>query len=258
MKPKTNLKNAGLMTVALLMVVLIAYTSSPVAAQASGKKDTIPTKKIKDFDDAIAEMEKADAELKRALKETDFTKMEAELKEAMRKMEIDMVKMKADLAKQLKEIDKQKLQLATDEALASLKPVDAKKIKKEVAESLEKIDFQKIEAEVAKVKEIEMKKIEAELKQLKPELEKSMQKAREDMEKAKAEMRAFKTFTDDLEKAGLIDKSKGYEIEIKESTLLINGKEQPAEVYNKHRDFLQKHKNTTIKNRDGDFNIHKQ
>ena len=258
MKPKTNFKNAGLLAATVLMAILFAYTAPPAFAQPKGGKDTIPAKKVKDFDDAIAEMEKAEAQLKKTLKETDFTKIEAEMKESMRKMEVDMVKMKEDLAKQLKDLDKQKLQLASEEALAQLKPIEAEKIKKEIAASLEKIDIKKLEDEIARVKAVDMKKIEEELKQLKPELEKSMQKARADMEKAKEEMKAFKTFTDDLEKEGLIDKAKGYEIEIKETTLLINGKEQPAEVYNRHRDFLQKHKNTSIKNKDGDFNIRKQ
>lgn len=258
MKPKTNLKNAGLLAVAVLMAIVFAYTSSPAAAQAKTGKDTIPTKKIKDFDDAIAEVEKAEAQLKKSMNETDFTKIETELKEAMRKMEVDMVKMKEDLAKQLKDLDKQKIQLETEAALAKIKTVDAEKIKKEITESIGKIDMAKLHEEMARVKAVDMKKVEEELKQLKPELEKQMQQAREDMQKAKEEMKAFKAFTDDLQKEGLIDKAKGYEIEIKENTLLINGKEQPAEVYNRHRDFLQKHKNTSIKNKDGDFNIRKQ
>ena len=85
-----------------------------------------------------------------------------------------------------------------------------------------------------------------------------MQRAKADMEKAKEELNAYKAFTDDLAKEGLINKEEGYEIEIKESSLIINGKEQSAEVYNRHRAFLEKHQNTTIKKKDGDFNIRKQ
>jgi len=37
--------------------------------------------------------------------------------------------------------------------------------------------------------------------------------------------------------------------------LIVNGKKQPVEVYNKYRSFLEKHKKFTMKKADGDFNI---
>ena len=84
-----------------------------------------------------------------------------------------------------------------------------------------------------------------------------MQKAKEDIEKAKAEMKAFEDFVNSLHADGFINKDGAYTIEIKEGKLIIDGKEQPAEVYNKHRAFLDKQKNTTIKKTADDFNIHK-
>ena len=258
MQPKTILKNIGLLASALFIVLLVAYTMPQAAAQGGKGKDTVPAKKIKDIDDVLIEIEKAEAEVKRSMQEIDFSKIDKELKEAMKKLDADMVKMQADLEAHLKDIDKLKIQQEVTASLKNLEAVDAEKIRKNVEESIAKIDMEKIKAEVARVKEIDTKKIEEHLKNIQPEIERSMLQAKEDMEKAKAEMRAFKTFIDDLEKEGLINKKEGYQIEIKESTLLINGKEQSAEVYNKHRDFLQKHKNTTIKKTDDDFNIHKQ
>ncbi len=258
MQTKTILKSIGLLASTLFVVVLVAYTTPQAAAQSGKGKDTVPAKKIKDIDDVLIQIEKAEAEVKRSMQEIDFSKIDKELKEAMQKMEVDMVKMQADLEKQLKEIDKQKIKADVEEGLKELKAADMERIKAELQASLAKIDMEKIKAEVARVKEIDTKKIEEQLKNLQPEIERSMQQAKEDMEKAKAEMQAFKKFIDDLEKEGLINKKESYQIEIKETKLLINGKEQSADLYNRHRDFLQKHKNTTIKKTDDDFNIHKQ
>ena len=75
------------------------------------------------------------------------------------------------------------------------------------------------------------------------------------MEKAKAEMKEYKTFVDGLEKDGLINKKSNYTIEHKNGALIINGKKQPTNVYNKYRSFLQKHKKLKIEKSGDDFNI---
>ena len=82
-----------------------------------------------------------------------------------------------------------------------------------------------------------------------------MEKAKVDIEKAKVEMREYKSFVDGLEKDGLINKRDGYSIEHKNGELIINGKKQPADVYNKYRSFLEKHKKFNIKKTDDNFNI---
>ena len=58
-----------------------------------------------------------------------------------------------------------------------------------------------------------------------------------------------------LEKDGLINKKQSYKIEHKEGQLLINGKLQPASVYDKYRSLLEKHKKLTIEKKDDDYNI---
>ena len=76
------------------------------------------------------------------------------------------------------------------------------------------------------------------------------------IEKAKAEMKEYKGFVDGLEKDGLINKKEGYTIQHRNGELIINGKKQPADVYNKYRTFLKKHEKFTIKKSDDDFNIY--
>ena len=85
MQPKTIRKNMILAATALTFSALFIYTTPHAFAQANQGKDTIPAKKVKDFDQALSEIEKAEAELQQSLKEIDFTKMQAELKAAMQK-----------------------------------------------------------------------------------------------------------------------------------------------------------------------------
>jgi hypothetical protein len=100
-----------------------------------------------------------------------------------------------------------------------------------------------------------MKKLEIEMKSLGPKLEKEMENAKASIEKAKAEMKEYKSFVDGLEKDGLINKKENYTIQHKNGELIINGKKQPTDVYNKYGTFLKKHDKFTIKKSDDNFNI---
>ena len=139
----------------------------------------------------------------------------------------------------------------------SLKEIDAAKIKADIDASLAKVDWKQIEKEIEKVKEIDFEKIKADMAKIQPEIEKSMKQAHESIEKAKAELKEYKTFTEGLEKDGLIDRKGSYTIEHKNNQLIINGKVQPAGVYNKYKAFLEKHGNITIEKTPDNFNIDK-
>jgi hypothetical protein len=143
------------------------------------------------------------------------------------------------------------------------KEIDAAKMEKELKESLASVDWEKMNKQMDEVKKIDMsklaadmKKMEIEMKGLGPKIEKEMENAKASIEKAKVEMREYKTFVDGLEKDGLINKKEGYSIQHKNGELIINGKKQPADVYNKYRIFLKKHEKFTIKKSDDDFNIY--
>lgn len=215
--------------------------------------DTIPPKKdkkIRDLDEAIAELEnidmkahmdKAMAEVDRAMKEIDGEKIRLEVERAMR--EVDFNKIKAEVDKAMKE-------------------VDFAKIEREIKESLAKIDWDKMKAELDEVKKIELSEMEAslaeareEMKKIGPEIEKELQKAKVEIEKAKAEMKEYKSFVDGLEKDGLINKKEGYSIKHKDGKLTINDKEASAKTYEKYRSFLEKHKKINIEKNNNDFDI---
>jgi len=154
--------------------------------------------------------------------------------------------------------------------------VDMKKINQEIKTSMEKVDWKKIREEVAqslkdaeiRMKEIDFGQIEKEMAEMKLNLEKQkldfkfdgekmrkqieeeMNKAKIEIEKAKVEIKHMQEFTDELEKDGLIDKKKGYKVQVKDGELYINGTKQSKQTSEKYRRFYKKD-NFTI-NTNGD------
>ncbi|MCW3074527.1 MAG: hypothetical protein JWP69_1596 [Flaviaesturariibacter sp.] len=174
--------------------------------------------------------------------------------EVLEQLDRSMIQLDAELKKELKAIppiDAQKIKAEVEQAL---KQLDAAKLKMEIESSVAKIDVEKIKAEISKIKELELPKMEEQLKNLGPQIEESLKGAKESIEKAKVEIKEYKAFEESLAADGLIDKN-DYRIEHKEGELKINGKTQPKSVYEKYSNFLQKHKNFTLRKNKDDFNI---
>jgi hypothetical protein len=101
-----------------------------------------------------------------------------------------------------------------------------KKIEKQIAHAKEQLNTEKISSH------IDMEKI-------KRSVNEGLAKARTGIEKAKKELSLLKEFTETLEKDGLINKKKGYRIEIKKGELYINGTKQSKEVNDKYRKYFK-------------------
>lgn len=218
--------------------------------------DTIPKKtkekKVKDLDEALAELERADfqvdmekmqADIARAMKEIDGEKIKLDIEKAMK--DVDFAKIEAEVKASLAKVDWENVK---KEIASAMKEVDLAKIEHEVQASLARVDWENMKKELEKVKEIDMKKLGEELKKLSaemnelgPKLEVEMKKAKLELEKAKAELKEYKEFVDGLDNDGLISKKEGYSLEHKDGTLLINGKKAGEGVYNKYKSFLDKH-----------------
>lgn len=275
MKRNFWFRQLPLALIATAMIITAAAWQTNPGTSSQTIRDTVPNKKVKDIDDALAELEKARGELERtlseknwekemksfdadkikaqieqAMKEVDASKIQAEVKRAM--AEADFEKIKKEMEESLKEVDSEKIR---EQMTRAMKEIDAVKIKADMEGSMAKVDVEKIKAEMERVKEVDLKKMEEELKSIGPKIEQSMKEARESMEKAKKEMTAFKEFLDGLEKDGLINKNQPYKIEFENGELFINGKKQPAEVLNKYQGFLKDRKDFTIKKDKDDFNI---
>jgi hypothetical protein len=74
----------------------------------------------------------------------------------------------------------------------------------------------------------------------KKRIEESMSKAKEGIEAAKKELQNIKAFTEALQSDGLIDKKKGYTVELKDGALIINSTPQSKEVTEKYRKYYKK------------------
>jgi CBS-domain-containing membrane protein len=243
-------------------VVLLAWAGQKQPHQQKitdqNTTDTTPKtktdKKIQNLDDALDELN--DAEMK-----LNMDKVNAEVQKAMKS--IDMQKMKIQMDEAMKAVDMEKIKAEVQKAT---KDIDAAKIDQQIKESLAKVDMEKVNQELKKqmdqMKNIDMSELNKQMENLKiqmndlgPKIEKQVEKAKVQIEKAKAEMMEYKNFVDGLEKDGLINEKEGYTIEHKNGELIINGKKQPANLYDKYRGFLQKHKKFTIKKSDDGFNI---
>ena len=239
-------------TIAFALISWDHQQKADQLGQNQQAQDTVPQKekKIRDLDEAIAELEHIDLKehLDKAMKEVN-----AALKQ------LDSEKMRLDIERSMKEIDFDKIKLEVDKAM---KEVDAAKIEQEIKESLAKVDFDKMKAELEKVKKIDMAEIDAELDKARKELEKvgpqieeELKKAKLEIEKAKVEMKEYKSFVDGLANDGLINKKAGYTIQHKDGKLTINDKEASTETYNKYRSFLDKHKKFRIEKDLDDFEL---
>ena len=239
-------------------LMLLSWRGQKQAHQqrpAQSFNDTVPKnktdKKIRDLDDVIDELDRAEMKV-------DIEKVNEQLKEAMK--QIDMAKIQIEVDKAIKEVDMEKIKAQVEKATND---INAAKIEKELKESLASVDWEKMKKDMEEVKKIDMskldvnmKKLDLEMKGLGPKIEKEMENAKAGIEKAKAEMKEYKSFVDGLEKDGLINKKEGYTIQHKNGELIINGKKQPADVYNKYGSFLKKHNKFTVKKSDDDFNIY--
>jgi len=274
MNPKPSVFKYLLVVAAVIgaSVILVSwnYQQAPFHFAGGDKyTDTVPPKKskadrekkVRDLDEAIEELEKTEInvdlskvklELEKAMKEVDAQKIQLEVEKALR--DVDMKKIQKEIQESLAKIDGEKIKADMEKAM---KEIDFTKIKAEIEESMKQIDVEKIKQEINMEKlKVDMKDMEKELKKIGPEIERSMEKAKVEIEKAKVELKEYKNFVDGLEKDGLINKKEGYKIKHKDGELFINGKKQSAEVYNKYRSFLEKHKSFNIDDEAGDdFNI---
>lgn len=272
---KPTKKMTGRILVLLMVSGLTLALVSWRGQQQNGRdrqaqNDTIPKKSSqpKDLDEVITELDNLDfsetmknarQEIEKAMKEIDGEKIRAQIQKAM--IEVDFDKIQKEIQESMAKVDLDKMKVELSEVM---KQADVEKILDEMKESFKEVDMEKIKKEMEKVRDIDMKKLEAdlskmkeELKDLGPEIEKELANAKIELEKARVELREYKAFVEGLEKDGLISKKEGYTLKHADGELFINGKKAPADVYNKYRDFLQKHKKFNMVQNDRNFDLDK-
>lgn len=241
---------------ACLLFAASGWQTNPSSKSYQAFNDTIPerSRKIKNIDDAVLELEKARVQMETSLKEIDWDKQEKEMQLALKELQLNKLKIKEQVIEALKQVDIAKIQA---EVHTGLKEVESAKIKADVETALSKIDFEKMKMELEKVKEIDFEKLEAELRKIQPQIEKSMQSARQGIAKAKEEMVIYQTLINYLHKEGLINKNKNYVVEWKAGELTVDGKKQGNDAVKKHP-YLNGKKDFRIEKKDEDFTINNE
>lgn len=262
MKQLLSFKKWPLLVLALGMVITVAFSQPNSGHQKQSTTDTLPTKqkKVRDLDEALAEIDRSEIELQQALKEIDYEKMNADIRDAMKNVEVDMAKAKEEVAKAMKEVDMQKISLEVQKAM---KEIDWEQIKKDVDSSLAKIDTEKMKAEMEKakvemekVRTIDFKRMQEDLAKIEPEVKKAMAEAKVEIEKARKEITGYKNLVAALEKDGLLKKGESYKIEYKSGELRVNGKTLSADATRRYSEYLSNKKDFTLKKDDDGLNIH--
>lgn len=184
---------------------------------------------VGDLDHAMKELDHAMQNLDKNLN-IDLGKMELEMKTALAEMKkIDFDKINLEVKAALKNMDWDKTRAEVDKALreaqVKMKEVDMKQIEKEMVKAKEEMKAAQLSARI-------------DVEKIKKEVAEGMAKAKVGMEKAKKQIALLKEFTESLEKDGLIDRKKGYRIDVKKGELYINGTKQPKEVNDKYKKYF--------------------
>jgi outer membrane murein-binding lipoprotein Lpp len=215
--------------------------TTPARKKLSGKRDY----KIGDLDEAMKDLDRAMADMDKNLK-IDFSKMDQEMKKAMEELKkVDFDKIGHEVASALKEINWEKTRVEVDKAMReaekSLKEIDMEKVKHDISKAKEQLDVEKIKAHI-------------DIDKIRKNVDDGLAQARIGLDKAKKELTLLKEFIGELDKDGLIDKKKGYKIEIKKGELYINGTKQSKEVNDKYKKYF-KDEDYTIRS-DGEDIVH--
>ena len=186
--------------------------------------------KVGDLDQAMKELDRAMVDMDKNLK-IDFSKMDKELKAAMDEIKkVDFEKIGREVRESLKKVDWEKTRAEVDKAMREaeiqVKNIDKQQIEKQIEQAKASIEQAKISSRI-------------DMTEIKRKVEKSLEGAKLSIEKAKKEIAQMKDFTEALEKDGLINKQKGYKLEIKNGELYINGTKQSKEVNDKYRKYFK-------------------
>jgi hypothetical protein len=215
------------------------HFQAPVSGSAG---DTIPGKKKHEggaLDDQSVLDEELDARsIEKALKNVEYRlkKLEAEIRSK------DWDKVENAYRKAIDNINWKQIETDTRHALADVN----KRIALENDIHLDKVKLQIERAKVLADQNLKQMQLSID-----HDLKINLQNAAQGLQKAKASLQRLKSFTNDLEKDGLIENGKPYSIEIKDGDLYINDVKQSKKVTKKYREKYKEY----FEN-DGNFQIH--
>lgn len=266
---------AGSVAVAAI-IVLPSWQQAPrQAARASERRDTIP--RHRDFDKELKEIAEARQHIG-DVSSIDMARMEKELAESLSQLDAQKIELKAQ--QELRQLDLEKLvdinskvdfdgmlkQLEREEKLSEKErkkvSEEIRKAQKQMERELKNRDWQK------EIRDIDWKNIEKDLENAKQEMMKArdeiadketgvranIERAGKELETAEAELKGYQAMVYTMESDGLLSTGKDYTIEWQNEAVKINGKEQPAAVTEKFRNYFKKD-HTLIEKKQGRINV---
>jgi len=271
-----------------LAVSAIAWQTKPNMKSNNpySTEDTVPSKRRHktirengkepnetDLDKELPKLDEAMENRGTQLENIDWKKIQKEIEVSMERAneemghhQIDEEKIKKEVDESLKEIDFDKIKEETKLAMQQAeRKIDFKKMQSDIEHSFEaakeNMNNDEFKRSIEEASKIDMSQIRKELENAKLEIEKNkvsmkegMSKAKDGIKKAKEELKAWQQMLDEMEKDGLINTKKDYDIEYKDGDLLINHQKQPQEVLNNYKAHFKKG-NTHIYKKNGGFNI---
>ncbi|MBN9295587.1 MAG: hypothetical protein J0I41_01190 [Filimonas sp.] len=187
--------------------------------------------RINDMDMAMDELDNAMKNLKVELKGLDSLNIniEAEVNAALAKIDFD--KMKIETEKALKEVDWDQIRKSVDvslkQAQAEMKKVNMDQIKASIKVAQDQVNSEAFRQQFNSVN-------------LRKQIEDGMSKAKDGLATAKKDLQSIKALTGALQADGLIDKKRGYTVEFKDGSFIINGTTQSKEITEKYHKYFNK------------------
>lgn len=175
-----------------------------------------------------------------ALKSVDFDNIKVQVDAALKNVDL-----KAEINNAMANVDMKNIQVEIDKAMAN---VDMKKIQKNVHKAMKSIDWTDMKREIAvsmkEINSIDKDEIRNAMREAKIEIDNAKVKIGD----AKIRLKNMKRMTHEMKKDGLIDDTNHLNINWKNGKLFINGQQQPDNVSEKYRKYIDE---------DGSMNIDK-
>lgn len=207
-------KTRNLLLASLLFAGSAAVAQDPPAAPKAATPPPPPAseRKIKNFDDVQVELDRVQKQLEEL--------QQRGLPEPPAVPDIDFAETERALARASRELRRVEIPRAQM--------------------TLARRQMEQARREMVRV-QADMPRLQAEVRRSQEGARRSLAEARVNVARAREESKEYKTFEDELVSAGLISRD-SYQLEHRDGKFFINGKEQPAAIYQKYRSFLDKHK----------------
>lgn len=234
----------------LLAIALSTGLSLTTIATLAQEKNMEEKKMRRDLDKEIEQLERAKANVQ-ALSQKNWKKAQEACVKA--KLDMNFDKMQKDMEMAFRKVDFDAIQHSIESAISQYRAQADEELVEEEALKRMKEELEKAKEEHGKAMKAQQQAIQYQVEKAKKQaeeasslkleklnLEKTFNQAQEGIDKAKAALKAYQEMIYSMEAEGLLDTKKDYTIHYDGTTLMIDGKEQAANVTEKYKKYFTK------------------